>query len=339
MCFFGKVDMDSYIVLDLEWNQSPNGREYSNKDLPFEIIEIGAVKLNSKLEKVDEFHRVIRPTVYKKMHFKVHEVVQIGIGELKKKGIPFVDAIKDFFDFCELDDKEKKTILCTWGNLDLVELQRNMKFYEVDNKFEYPLFYYDIQKLFNIRYPNGEQDRIPLERAVNMLGIESKRPFHHALDDAFYTAKVMQNMDLGSVSEYYSLDYYRVPRSSEEEIYLHFSGYSKFVSTLFPTKEDAIADKHNSDLICDRCNRMLKKKIKWFSTNQRNYYCIGTCPEHGFVKGKIRVRKSDDEYYVIKTTKVVDTATYEELKEKYEESKKKRLIKSKRRLLRDTEEA
>jgi exonuclease family protein len=84
---------------------------------------------------------------------------------------------------------------------------------------------------------------------------------------------------------------------------------------------------------------MLKKKIKWFSTNQRNYYCIGICPEHGFVKGKIRVRKSGDEYYVIKTTKVVDTATYEELKEKHEESKNKRLIKSKRRLLRDTEEA
>ena len=257
---------------------------------------------------------------------------------MKKKGVPFTEAIKDFFEFCELDNKRKKTILCTWGNLDLVELQRNMKFYNVENKFEYPLFYYDIQKLFNIRYPNGEQDRIPLERAVNMLNIENNRPFHHALDDALYTAKVMQNMDFGPVSEYYSLDYYRVPRSSEEEIYLHFSGYSKFVSTFFPTKEEAIADKHNSDLICDRCNRMLKKKIKWFSTNQRNYYCIGICPEHGIVKGKIRVRKNDDGYYVIKTTKVVDTATFEEIREKYEESKQKKLIKSKRRFLKDSEE-
>ena len=139
-------------------------------------------------------------------------------------------------------------------------------------------------------------------------------------------------MDFEPVKEYYSLDYYRVPRNSEEEIYLHFSGYSKFVSTLFATKEEAVADKHNSDLICDRCNRMLKKKIKWFSTNQRNYYCIGLCPEHGFVKGKIRVRKSDEKYYVIKTTKVVDATVYEEVRLKYEESKKKRLIKSKRRL-------
>lgn len=325
--------MDNYIVLDLEWNQSPNGREHSNKDLPFEIIEIGAIKLNSRLETVDEFHRVIKPTVYKKIHFKVHEVVQIGIWELKKKGVPFVDAINDFFEFCEMDNKQKKKILCTWGNLDLVELQRNMKFYNFENKFEYPFFYYDLQKLFNIKFPNAQQERIPLERAVNMLNIEVKRPFHHAFDDACYTVKVMQRMDFFSVSEYYSLDYYRVPRNADEEIYLHFSGYSKFVSTLFDTKEEAISDKHNSDLICDRCNRMLKKKIRWFSTNQRNYYCIGICPEHGYVKGKIRVRKSDDKYYVIKTTKVVDAAVFEEVREKYEESRKKRLIKSKRKSL------
>ena len=112
---------------------------------------------------------------------------------------------------------------------------------------------------------------------------------------------------------------------------MHFSGYSKFVSTLFDTKEEAISDKHNSDLICDRCNRMLKKKIKWFSTNQRNYYCIGICPEHGYVKGKIRVRKNDGKYYVIKTTKVVDADVFEEVRQKYEESKIKKIIKSRRR--------
>ena len=32
----------NYIVFDLEWNQSPGGKKYSNSRLPFEIIEIGA---------------------------------------------------------------------------------------------------------------------------------------------------------------------------------------------------------------------------------------------------------------------------------------------------------
>ena len=79
MCFFGKVDMDSYIVLDLEWNQSPNGREYSNNDLPFEIIEIGAVKLDSKL---NEKGLTIVPL---KVYLKGSLVkVEIGLARGKK---------------------------------------------------------------------------------------------------------------------------------------------------------------------------------------------------------------------------------------------------------------
>ena len=34
-----------YIVLDLEWNQSPAGKSGENRAIPFEIIEIGALKL------------------------------------------------------------------------------------------------------------------------------------------------------------------------------------------------------------------------------------------------------------------------------------------------------
>ena len=43
----------NYIVFDLEWNQSPNGKEFEEKGLPFEIFEIGAVKLNEKRDYVD----------------------------------------------------------------------------------------------------------------------------------------------------------------------------------------------------------------------------------------------------------------------------------------------
>ena len=40
----------NYIVFDLEWNQCPYGKDKENQRLPFEIIEIGAVKLNGKKE-------------------------------------------------------------------------------------------------------------------------------------------------------------------------------------------------------------------------------------------------------------------------------------------------
>ena len=38
----------NYIVMDLEWNQSSNGHIGENPRLPFEIIEIGATKLDNK---------------------------------------------------------------------------------------------------------------------------------------------------------------------------------------------------------------------------------------------------------------------------------------------------
>ena len=39
----------NYIVFDLEWNQSPGGKRWSNSRLPFEIIEIGAVKVDEEI--------------------------------------------------------------------------------------------------------------------------------------------------------------------------------------------------------------------------------------------------------------------------------------------------
>ena len=53
--------MKNFIVFDLEWNQNPGGKELSVERLPFEIFEIGAVKLNEEREKTGEFHRIIRP--------------------------------------------------------------------------------------------------------------------------------------------------------------------------------------------------------------------------------------------------------------------------------------
>ena len=65
----------NYIVFDLEWNQNPSGKKTRNDRLPFEIIEIGAVKVNSKKEITDHFHRLIKPQVYKWIHDSIHEVI------------------------------------------------------------------------------------------------------------------------------------------------------------------------------------------------------------------------------------------------------------------------
>ena len=56
------------IVLDLEWNQSNIKEEAKTAELPFEIIEIGAIKCNEERVMVGEFSELIKPAVYHEMH-------------------------------------------------------------------------------------------------------------------------------------------------------------------------------------------------------------------------------------------------------------------------------
>lgn len=116
----------NYIVLDLEWNQCPYGKEMENKELPFEIIEIGAMKMNNKKECIGEFSRLIRPSVYKEINSYTRNILSLTMKDLKK-GDDFVQTVTDFLEWCGSD-----YIFCTWGSTDLLELQRNMKFYGLE---------------------------------------------------------------------------------------------------------------------------------------------------------------------------------------------------------------
>ncbi len=318
--------MKNYIVLDLEWNQSVGGKEEAVEHLPFEIIEIGAVKLNEALEEVEEFKRLIRPRIYPELHEKILEVTHMDQKILMEEGCNFEEAVKAFLIWCG-----EEPVFCTWGSMDLTELQRNIAFYGIPNPFPKPFLYYDVQKLYSLLYGDGK-DRQSLDIAVLELQIMEERPFHRALDDAHYTGRVMNQMDFNKVREYLSTDYYRLPENKEEEVYLVFPGYSKYISRPFETKQDAIEDKTVTDLICCKCNRMLRKKIRWFSVNQKFYTALGLCPEHGNVKGKIRMRRSDDgRVYVVKTMRLVGEEDVREIYEKKEETKKKRVQKTKTR--------
>ena len=115
----------NYIVFDLEWNQCPYGKERENDKLPFEIIEIGAVKLNEQFEIIDNFQCLVQPMVYKKLHYRTQDIIGLSMKDLEK-GSPFYRAIREFLKWCGED-----RIFCTWGSMDLLELQRNMKYYGV----------------------------------------------------------------------------------------------------------------------------------------------------------------------------------------------------------------
>ena len=103
----------NYIVLDLEWNQSPDGKEQETLQIPFEILQIGAVKLDRDLNLIDQFCERIRPVVYPEIHYKIQEILQLA-PEDYQNAREFPQVAKDFFSWCG-----PYSYFCTWGPSDL----------------------------------------------------------------------------------------------------------------------------------------------------------------------------------------------------------------------------
>ncbi|MBQ7372132.1 MAG: exonuclease domain-containing protein [Blautia sp.] len=313
-----------FIVFDLEWNQSPRGKKDSDQQLPFEIIEIGAVKLNEKKEIVDRFHRLIKPQVYNWINDNIHDLIHVDYKDLMH-GEPFAEAAQDFIRWCGKDDPEWSFF--TWGNQDVMELQRNMKYYYLLDLLPGPIYYYDVQKLFGIRFEDRKSRR-SLEYAIDFLKLEKTMDFHRALEDAWYTAEVLMHIENSCIFPNSSLDVYQNPKSKKEEIHVSYETYDKFVSREFPSREKLMKDREVISTKCPVCHNPAKKKIRWFCHGTRNFYSLSVCQQHGYIKGKIRIRKTEEEqYFTVKTVKPITEEEAEGIREKREALRRKRQMK------------
>ena len=318
----------NYIVFDLEWNQSNTGKEPEVRELPFEIIEIGAVKLNNEMNFIGEFSQLVKPEVYQEMHFITKKLIHLQMAELQE-GRPFPVVMNEFLEWCGED-----SIFCTWGPLDLIELQRNMRFYHMEPLSDKPFKFYDVQKLFSIAYEDGKTRR-SLEYAIDFLKIEKDIPFHRAFSDAYYTGKILKRFldtscEDNAILHNFSYDVFNVPKKKSDEIHIVFDNYAKYISRKFNDKSDILLDKTVMSTKCYICKKNNKRVIKWFTPNGKHYYCVSNCDKHGFMKSKVRIRKTEDgKMYVVKTMKCISEEEVNSIIMKQERAKE---IRRKRRL-------
>lgn len=307
-----------YIVIDLEWNQCPYGKEREDKKLPFEIIEIGAVKLDKSRNIIDTFQRMIKPQVYKTLNKVTQEVIRITNQELQK-GVLFPVALKEFLEWCGKD-----VVYCTWGSLDLLELQRNMNYYGLEPLSEKTILYFDVQRLCRVVYSEITEPKT-LEYMVDYMGLKKKEEFHRAIFDAQYTAEIFQRLDWKLIKGYYCIDSYITPKSKKDEVYQLYRTHSKYISMEYKERQQLWTDKDIKALKCCKCGRNVVKKIRWFSYNTKQYYSLGYCKEHGYIKGKIRIKETNNgNYFVVKAVKMAEKEEAEKLYLKKEDLRKKR---------------
>ncbi len=308
--------MSNYIVFDLEWNQGEAPVTVGDKTLVFEIVEIGAVKLNEKREKIGEFSRLIKPQVHKEMHRITSKLIHLSMDDLEK-GDSFQKVASDFLEWCGEDPK-----FCSWGPLDLREFQCNLDFYGMPLLSDRPLAFYDAQKLYSLAYDDG-RTRKALATAVEELNIEKDIPFHRASADAAYTAKIFKTFD-ERILKRVSFDTYVTPKTKKQEIKIVFDNYEKYISREFDTKEDVLENMEVMSTKCYLCHKNIKRKVKWFTPNGKHYYAVALCEKHGYMKAKVRIKKAENgRLFVVKTCRFISPEDMEDMKNKQRKLKKR----------------
>lgn len=182
----------NYIIFDLEFNQDCK-RVKGNKNIitekyPFEIIQLGAVKLDENFQIISTVDRLIKPEIYTDIHPFVKEITSITMEQLSTAKT-FTEIYKEFIEFVKGDSN----VFGVWGVGDMKELFRNIEYHQLDASL-IPKEYINIQfyasKYFNC--PKGTN--VGLRNAVELLNIPIKTQFHDAFNDAYYTAEIFRKI-------------------------------------------------------------------------------------------------------------------------------------------------
>jgi inhibitor of KinA sporulation pathway (predicted exonuclease) len=182
----------NYIVFDLEFNQGYNSdkeaKNIINPKCPFEIIQIGAVKLDDNFKRIGSLDILIKPEIYPRLNPFVKELTGLTMDELDK-GKSFNEMYNQLAEFIIGDP----SILCVWGMVDIKELFRNIEYYELDSEI-LPTQYINIQSYASKRLNCINGINIGLSNAANMLNIPIEGQLHNAFNDAYYTAEVFRKI-------------------------------------------------------------------------------------------------------------------------------------------------
>lgn len=171
-----------YIVLDIEFN----GRKFAS-DLPMEVIEIGAVRLNADLQPVDHFSALVKPVYFAKLN----DFIQ------KKTGIPQegIDAAEGFpaviTAFMAWLGRNDRFRILTWGGEDMKRIVFDTRMHRMDDAYWLGVYYFDLLKGY-IRH-KGVTNDVSVETALAELGLSGEDiQAHRALDDARMTADIFR---------------------------------------------------------------------------------------------------------------------------------------------------
>jgi inhibitor of KinA sporulation pathway (predicted exonuclease) len=199
-----------YIIFDVE----ANARRYKT-DIPQQIIQIGAVKLNEALVEVDYFSQIIKPTHSPTLsHFSR---MQTGITQDEidcARG--FEEVYQEFYDWC---DMQHNLMIC-WGKEDIRFIKEDCILNGLEDHL--PPGFIDILVRFR-NYAKSNND-YSVVKALEYLEIEQIGEAHSALDDARNTSNIFKKIfSFVDLNEFDS--YHKSPINSKTKRMVRFIAY------------------------------------------------------------------------------------------------------------------
>ncbi len=304
------------IVFDMEWNQPLNPDSPLAIRLctvmPFEIIQIGAVKLDTG----ERFKATCCLQQYKILSPRISKLTGITKQDVKN-GERFQDAIARFQKFCGEDP-----LLLTWGFNDQPILRHNLTFYGLD--IEFTKRCYNLQIMFNQQHDPGKLVR-GLSYAVEFFQLEVEDSYHDGLNDAAYTAEVAKRIDIPrGIAEY--PDYLKYFDGDGDQAFLDCLRYANY--SRFESYDEMLADPRIAETKCPHCDAVTTATEAIFPEAGRMVWTC-QCPEHGEFLIRVSFKRNrDDSMRGSKVTYAMDEEHRQQYKKAVEKAARPRKIKT-----------
>ena len=248
------------VILDLEWNGS-----YSKKVHHYvnEIIEFGAVKVDSELNFLGEFSVLVKPEIGKKLSPHIAELTHINNDELFGTGVSFTEASERFEEFAG------DSVILTWGTSDILTLMDNFDYYSGDSEIKFLRHYCNLQEYCEYRLGvHNPAAQLGLINCAEIIGIHrDESELHRATADAMLSLECLKHTyDKDEFKDYIF--------PADDEFYRKITFKNKQITDI----NNPLVDKSKLYFICDDCH-IRAEQLTHFKVKNKNFVARFRCPK------------------------------------------------------------
>lgn len=262
----------SFVILDLEWNTTYHKEtdKYIN-----EVVEFGAVKIDKRLNVLDKFCCLVKPTFAKKINSHVKKLINLDFSEISGAERTFPEVLSDFEAFLGDDT------LLTWSNTDLHTLLDNCELHYLEDNLPFVKSFCDLQKYCEYALGvSSQKQMLGLSACAQILGfVEGENQSHRALDDAMLSLKCLKAL-------YSSAIFNEFVEECNEEFYKKLRFKNKYITNI----NNPNLDREQLYFDCPDCAIRCIRKSKWSKANN-SLQAFFLCPEcKQSFKGKVQAK-------------------------------------------------